>query len=289
MTQPSSSRPWLDPHQVHPPRALTLMGLGAVAGLAIAGFGLFTARDGSSLVVAADAVAVVNQQPISRIDYLAQLQALGFDATATRAEKRQVVEDMIREELFVQRGKELDVGNFDPQVRAAMVAAVDAQAAASALTSAPTEAELRDWYARNRARYASEGSMTVQEFLFPSLEAAMAGEAALRAGGVPSGGRLLKRTTGEEFYFAAKIHLGDAVFAAAAPLADGEISAPVQAEDGVHRVRMVRNLRPRPYGFEEARDQVVSDRQAALVTRFQKGEAAFLRKRAKVVIAPDVR
>ena len=44
---------------------------------------------------------------------------------------------MIREELFVQRGKELDVASTDPEVRAAMVNSVELEIAADAITSQP--------------------------------------------------------------------------------------------------------------------------------------------------------
>src|SRR6202044_1999279 len=107
-------------------RSFVLMGIGALLGVAMAGYALFTARGTSTLIVPSEDVALVNQQPISRSDYLLQLQTLyGVDLQhATATQRRKVLDDMIREELFVQRGKELDVASTDPEVRSAMVNAV---------------------------------------------------------------------------------------------------------------------------------------------------------------------
>jgi len=286
---------WRDFTLIDRRRALILSAIGCVAGLGAAGTALFTAKGTTTLVAPADAVAVVNQQPISRLDYAAQLRVLAVDpSTATQAARRKVVEDMIREELFVQRGKELDVAIVDPDVRSAMVRAVEAQAAANALTNSPTDAQLRAFFDRHRDRYASEGTMRLRDLVFPAASA-QAARAALAAG-VPipvvlarHDGRDTGRLDGEEFYFAAKIHLGPALFAAAQPLRDAEISAPVAAPDGDHVLVMTANRPPRPYDFDAAKKQVMSDYQTDAITRYQQAEAAFLRKRANVILAEDVR
>lgn len=286
---------WLDLQHVNPHRAFFLMALGGLIGLGMAGVALFQAKGTSTMIVPADAVAVVNQQPISRIDFDMQMRALSLDpATVGPGQRQRMLNDMIREELFVQRGKELDVAMVDPAVRNAMVSAVEAQAAANALTTAPTEKELEAYFQAHRERYASEGVMTARELVFPAASAAAAREA-LAAGQSPDavaaglGGKDSKRVDGEEFYFAAQIHLGDAVFAAAKILSDGEVSQPVTLADGVHLVVMQHNVKPRPYSFEEARDQVYTHRQTEAQDRYQKADEKFLRKRANILIAPDLR
>src|SRR5271170_3732888 len=161
-------------------RSFVFMGGGALLGLLMAGYSLFTARGTSTLAVPPDDVALVNQQPISRSDYLQQLQTLyGVDlGHATAAQRRRVLDDMIREELFVQRGKELDVASTDPDVRSAMVNSVEQEIAADAITAQPTEAQLRAYYASHRPRYASEGSMVVRDYIFPLDQANAAAQAA---------------------------------------------------------------------------------------------------------------
>ena len=74
-------------------RSFLLMGCGALLGLLMAGYSLFTARGTSTLIVPAEDVALVNQQPISRSDYLQQLQTLySVDlAHATAAQRRKEI------------------------------------------------------------------------------------------------------------------------------------------------------------------------------------------------------
>lgn len=278
-------------------RSFVLMGCGALFGLLMAGYSLFTARGTSTLVVPAEDVALVNQQPISRSDFLLQLQTLyGVDLRhATVAQRRGVLDDMIREELFVQRGKELDVASTDPDVRAAMVNSVELEIASDAITAQPTESQLRAYYAVHSARYASEGIMSLHDYVFSSSESAAAAEAAetLRSG-VATPALLARwqasgKIADEEFYFAAKIHLGEPLFEAARNLPDGGVSAPIIRPDAIHVLYMFRNKQPVPFDFAAARDQVLTDYRNDAVGRLRTGDEAFLRKRANVLIADDVR
>jgi PPIC-type PPIASE domain len=280
-------------------RSFVLMGCGALAGLLMAGYSLFTARGTSTLIVPPEDVALVNQQPIARSDYLLQLQTLyGVDlAHATAAQRHKVLEDMIREELFVQRGKELDVAATDPDVRAAMVNSVELEIAADAVTSQPNEAQLRSYFVSHQSRYASEGVMTLRDYVFPQGDSKAAAEAAeVFRTSVPTPA-LLERFHGsdsrkvadEEFYFAAKIHLGDALFDLARVLPDGGISAPLPLPDGIHVLYMVKNKRPMPFDFGAARDQVLTDYRNDAISHLRTGDEAFLRKRANVLTADDIR
>src|SRR5882757_10663244 len=161
---------WRDFAKVDSKRSFFLAICGAVIGLLLAGYALFTARGTSTLMVPAEDVALVNQQPISRSDYLLQVQSLynvGF-SHATREQRLKVLNDMIREELFVQRGKELDVASTDPDVRNALVNAVELEIASDAITLEPTEAALRSYYQSHAERYAGDGIMTVEDYVFPA-------------------------------------------------------------------------------------------------------------------------
>jgi hypothetical protein len=289
----------LDAGQVSSRRSLLLMGCGALVGLAFAGYALFTARGTSTLIVPPEDVALVNQQPIARSDYVLQLQTLyGVDwAHATPAQRRKVLDDMIREELFVQRGKELDVASTDPDVRAAMVNAVELEIAADAITAQPSEAQLRSYYSLHQARYASEGIMTVRDLVFASSESTAADAAAEALKSIAPTPTLLaqwhasdsRKVGEEEFYFAAKIHLGDRLFEMARALPDGGVSAPVAGTDAIHVLYMVRNKKPVPFDFAAARDRVLTDYRNDAIAALRSGDEAFLRKRANVLIADDVR
>ena len=290
---------WRDPAAVSNARSFVLMTSGVLIGLVLAGYSLFTARSASTLIVPAEDVALVNQQPVSRADFLALLQTLyGVDlGNSTREQRQKVLDDMIREELFVQRGKELDVASTDPDVRGALVNAVELEIAENALTSQPNEAALRQFYQAHQERYINEGIVRLKDWVFPaaSLRELPREPAALRAiiadpqALARLGGRDSGRANGDEFYFAAKIHLGDELFAAARDLTDGMLSAPIQLADGIHILEMQRNKRPVPFDFAAARAQVLSDYRSQAVDRLKASGESFLRKRANVLIADDLR
>jgi len=287
---------WRDIRKVSRRRSLVLMALGAIIGLGVAGYALFTAKGTSTLVVPPEDVALVNQQPISRSDFLIQLQSLfSVDlAHSSPAERQKVLNDMIREELFVQRAKELDVAGADPDVRAAMVNAVEQEIAADAITSQPSDEKLRAFYQANRSRYASEGTMTVRDLVFPADRASEAATA-LKAGAPANavlarfGGHDSRRTRDTEFYFAAKIHLGDRDFAMARALPGGGVSTPLAEADGTHLLYVAQNKPPVPMDFTQARDQVLADYRADAIARLRVGDEAFFRKRANILIARDLK
>jgi parvulin-like peptidyl-prolyl isomerase len=296
-TSPLEVGSWCDLAKVNSRRSFFLAIIGAVTGLLLAGHALFTARGTSTLMVPAEDVALINQQPISRSDYLMQLQSLyNVDfSQATREQRRKVLDDMIREELFVQRGKELDVASTDPDVRNALVNAVELEIASDAITSQPTEAVLRSYYQAHPERYASEGIMTVEDYVFPATGAAVSEaidalktqvsrpDLVARFGGKSSG-----KVGDEEFYFAAKIHLGDRLFEAARGLQQGGVSAPIRMPDGIHVLYMQKNVKPVLRDFAAARDKVLSDYRNERIHRLTTGDEAFLRKRANILIADDL-
>jgi hypothetical protein len=177
------------------------------------------------------------------------------------------------------------------------VNAVELEISENAITAQPSEAALRQFYATHQDRYVSEGIMRVKDWVFPStappelpgaptaLKSAIHDPQALaRLNGRDSG-----RTKDDEFYFAAKIHLGDQLFAVARDLPDGAISAPLRMADGIHILDMEKNKRPVPFAFAAARTQVLSDYRNQAVERSKVSGESFLRKRANVLIADDLR
>ena len=286
----------------HPRRALILCGIGAAIGLGIAGFGLFTAKGTVTNVVPPEDVALVNQRPILQTDYAAQLESQFAEplSQATRAQKQQVLNDMIREELYVQRGLELDMPGTDPDTRTALVAAVEQQAAADAASSQPAEAQLRAYYAAHKDKYSSDGRMTLRDLVFvqhyagdSAIQAAKSAVQALRSGQLVDavmqkfGLKDTGKVNGEEFYFAAQIHLGDALFQVARNLASGQVSDPVLAADGPHILVVVGNRPPIPESYETAKENVASDYKRDLAARLQGDEERYLRAKAQILIRRD--
>ena len=277
-------------------RSLFLCAAGALIGLGIAGLGLFTAQGTRTSRVPAEDVALVNQVPILMSDYIQQLRSL-YDVSlseATPAQKKQALHDMIREELYVQRGVELGLQSDTVEVRTALVGAVEALSAADATMAQPSEGELRLWYRTHGDEFADEGAIDAADYLLPrdALPARIAAaSAALKAAGAdtvaadraapPS----KARTEGADFYFAARIHLGDRLFEAARLLSDGQVSAPVVLPDGVHLVLVRRNRRPVTPPFDSVRDRVLSGYVAAQAKQLTAANERFLDKRADIQLA----
>lgn len=295
MNSPSRvAMPWFESGRI----SLALWGAGAILGLVAAGFSLFTAKGTATSSVPAEYIAVVNQRPLYVSDYLDALKTQ-FNVTienATLEQRRKVLDEMIREELFVQRGLELDEPGTDPDVRNALVAAVQAQITVDATSQIPNEAELTAFYRDHVERYSSIGYLTAADLLAAPDVAGGAAEALLtRAAAALRAGQPLAAvkaqfgleessdSSGEQVYFAAKLHLGDRLFAAAAPLAAGEVQGPIMAEDGrFHLLYMIANHPPQPRDFAMARNEVYGDYRQDLLDRIRDREFKYLKDKADI-------
>jgi hypothetical protein len=281
-------------------RSLLLAATGALAGLIIAGFGLFTAAGTRTSTIPPEDVAVVNGVPILRVDFISQLRALD-DVSLSQAsaqQKHAILEDMIADELAVQRGIELGMPTDDTDTRSALTAAVRGQLATDVVAEIPNEAQLRRYYDAHRAHYASEGRMTLRWLTVPvdRQSGAQVAVAALRRGvqpdraittfGLKSTGKV---DDGEEYYFAAAIHLGPRLFATARAMKDGEVSDPIATQNGLSILVMIHNEPPVAQSFGEARDRVREDYARDRLATVEAANARFLRGRADIIVAPDLR
>lgn len=266
----------------------------AALGLVIAGHALFTAQGTTSFIVPPEAAAVVNGVPILRDDMEANLQALyQIDSTqATKAQKTDVLNSLIREELYVQRARELDTASFDSDVRAAYQKATQEFFAVRALTRHVGEGPLKEFYQGKKADFSTEGAMEVADFAFPNAALARGKEIAAAvqsAGGAPEAaekfGGVRRPDDGEAFYFAAHSRLGDALFAVARELADGKASEPIAQPDGVHVLYMIKNEPPKLLPFENVRLAVLAEYNLRAVAE----EVAAMRKSADIKIAEDLK
>lgn len=285
-------------------RATIFYAIGVVGGLVIGGIGLFTARGTTTNVVPPQDLALVNNVPILRSDFETQLEnETGLKFTeASRAEKIRVMNEMLREELLVQRGLELNFAETDQASRNALVSAVEQQAIAEVTTSQPTEKQLRKQFEDHRAQYATEGTMTVNNLLAlesidPSVpdprDRAEKAAAALRDG-VPlleveqRYNMVRDKFYKEDFYFAAKIHLGDKMYEKVVNLNAGDVTDPMLGQnDNYHVIQMISNTRPVPLSFERSRSQVLTDYKNNEQARLMNNAVSFLLNRAKVLIAKD--
>jgi parvulin-like peptidyl-prolyl isomerase len=277
-------------------RSTLMMAAGAILGLVIAGYGLFTAKGTAVHRVPPEDAALVNQRPILMSDLIAQAESTYSTpfAAITQEQRRSILAAMIHEELYVQRGLELDFPGTDPDTRNALVAAVEQQAVADAATELPTERALELYYEAHRASYATEGTMRVEDFRVDDEAAARRIIVTLRKGASPAE---MKRELGltpgpergEDFYFAAKIHLGDALFAVAQSMADGAVSDPVTIPGGIHVLHMIKNTRPVARDFARAREQVLGDYKRDASAKLRTADEKYLYGKADIQIAASLR
>ena len=281
-------------------RSLLLLAAGAVVGLGIAGFGLFTAKGTASHTVPPEDAALVNQQPILISDFTTQLQSeFGIPiGKATEAQKRKVLADMIAEELMVQRGLEMNLPGSDPDVRTALVAGVELQNSANVLAKQPSQAEMQAYYTAHKDRYRTQGVLTLRDlYLAPGAagaadqaKATMAKVASeLRAGDSPDaeikkyGLAEAHKVNGEELDFAAKIHLGPTLYAAVQDAKAGEITDPVVDRDGtVHVMALGKRLPSVQLSLADASNQVFTDFKKDAQDRVQADNIRFLRGKAEI-------
>jgi parvulin-like peptidyl-prolyl isomerase len=296
-----------DPRASANRRSLVLFACGALIGLAFAGYSLFTAKGTRTSTVPPEVIALINGRPILRSDFTTQVQvqfSRPFDQS-TPAQRREVLNDMIAEELSVQRGVEIDLPSFDPDVRAALVAGVELQVTASVLAQQPTQEQLLQWYGTHKGKYASDATYRLRDFVArtgPTRDAAKAAAdaaqavAALRSGrppeqvakgfGLEDSGSVDKGTV---FDFAARAKLEAPVYAAASRLAAGRVSDPVAAADGVHVVVMIEHHASEPQAYEAVADRVWADYKKEAQDRVLRSSVNFLRGRADVQLSDDAK
>jgi parvulin-like peptidyl-prolyl isomerase len=290
---------------------MMLLASGALIGLAIAGYGLFTAKGTRSHAVPPEAVALVNQRQILRSDFMTQTQTqfvLPF-AQTTPEQRHMVLEDMINEELTVQRGLEIDLPSYDPDVRNALVAGVELEVTADVLSQRPTPEELRAYFEHHQDKYSTEGVMQLRDLLVktdashPAAAAqakALAAVEALRRGqpldavikkfDLNDSGRFMDAghaDTGDIFQFALRAKLDDALYQATLALHDGEVSDPVPESDGVHVVAMIKHRLPVHQTFEEASNQIWTDVKKEAQGKVRSANLTYLRSRADIILAPE--
>ncbi len=292
--------------KVGPRRSLLIYAAGAVLGLGLAGFALFTAKGTTVRSFPPEDVALVNGRQILRSDFRTQTQieaGVPFDQT-TPAQRRKVLNEMLEEELLVQRGLEVDLAASDPDVRAAMVAGVNLQVDADVIAQQPTPAELYAYYQRHLDKYSTDGVMQVVDLAMPvgtgkiedavaraqKASAEISGGAALPAVeakyGLKDSGRI---DAGDNFDFAVKAKLGPDIYNAVKDLKAGQASAPVKQPDGLHVVVVKKRVASVKLDFAKAQDEVWQDYKKEARETNERANLKYLKSRADIVLAPEFR
>jgi hypothetical protein len=219
-----------------------------LAGAAIAVF--YIVRTPDAVEPAADAIAWVNDRPISRSSFENALQAVAGDrksGTLRQDDRERVLQRLIDQELLIDRAIELGLPERDPQIRNQLVTTMIAFLVRRAEdeATAAEEAELRAFYEEQRFRFERSARYRV----------------AVEGGAVPlPDGWLLAKEIEQR--------LGPS---AARQVIDLEVGASVVIGEGAARysVRLLERRDGVAVPFDEARDAI---------------EAAYLRARSEAAV-----
>jgi hypothetical protein len=299
---------WARMAETHPTRSLLLFAAGTAFGLAVAAYGLFSVPGTRIIGVPPEDVALVNGRHILRSDFISQVQieaSVPYEQ-ATKEQRLKVLEEMVNEELLVQRGMEVDLAASDPDVRAYMVAGVQLQVDADVIAQQPAEEDLVKYFEANKDKYTGDGVMALRDFIVSHgegdtkeklLAKAKTAAEAFRKGretddiaatfGLTDSGKIDR---GDLFDFAVKIKLSPTLFQAADKLAARQASEPIEEPDGnIHVLMMEKRQTSQVKVLDDARDAVLQDFKREMQTKVEEGNLAYLKSRADIQLAPEFR
>ena len=252
----------------------------------------------------AGAIARVNDRHIDRTEFASAYQALLADKSKapTEADKRLVLDRLIEEELLVQRGREIGLLEGDASVRKTIAMAVIEFVLAQSGSDAVSEANLRQFYNENKARFAPASRMQIAQIYVPYNEADEAAvtarldeiRTALRAGAAFSDvdaqyGTPVLPALPRVLLTPAKMkeYLGPQLSEAAARLPQGAISDALAGPTGWHFLKIIRNRPGRAPAYETIRPQIIDAVRRSRDDTALRDYLDWLKKRADISLAPD--
>ncbi len=147
---------------------------GIVGGLGLAAASALTGGGASKAALPPGAVARVNGQVIARADLMRALKAVsaGKRKPLSEAGKAAILQRLIEEELLVQRALSQGLARSDPVLRASLANAVTRDVIARSRARPVSPVLLRDYYYRNKARFARPARVSIRAVYFPKAGAA---------------------------------------------------------------------------------------------------------------------
>jgi len=287
-------------------RAVTLLWVGAVAGLVLAARGLVAndVREGDALPERV--IARVNGSEILTDDYMRLVAGLERDTREAADEKsrRHVLDRMIDEEVLVQRGLELGLAESDRRIRANITAAMIRSILVEIEDQEPSLSELGEFYREHRDFFTQPGRMRVHQLFFrvpnPSEEAAVAERAREVRDRIEPGQALVELRSDhgdpevsplpDVLLPAAKLreYLGPTALRAALELEVGEVSGPIRSGTGYHLLQLVDRELARIAPLVEIEAQVRSEWRRRAGDRALREYLDRLRDEAEIVVAPKL-
>ena len=246
--------------------------VGLLGGIALSLFGLLHTPGPTSTLARSDsAVARVDGVPIPRERFYAMLRSLAAEERAPKldpAQRKQVLEQLIREELLLGRAEALGLPRADLLARKRLIAAVVESVTVVVGAHPPSDETLRAFYA-TRPRGISEHEALQVEVIFVSgnddhgLERARAAALALDSGEPPSKVRErwgspdpIPTPKGLVPPRTLRSYIGPSAVRAAEELNTGGVSAPIKGSGGYRVVKLIRAQRSPLPPFEQLRDSL---------------------------------
>ncbi len=241
---------------------------GILGGLGLAAASALTGGRSAQTSLPPGAVARVNDAVIAREDLVRALKAVsaGKRKTAlTSKDEAAILQRLIEEELLVQRALSQGLAQSDPVLRASLANAVTRDVIARSRARPVSPVLLRDYYYRNKARFARPARISIRAVYFPqdvasgrmaAFDKALAGGASMQAllerfgqdtPPVPQGLVPLEKL---------KDYLGKAPLAALKGLGAGQWSGWVSDSNGVWRLYVANRTRARVPGLQSIRAEV---------------------------------
>jgi len=283
--------------------SVPLLVLGAGLGVVLAAVGLVTSGRGAAPLLADNAVARVNGEPIRVDDYQQVVNALAQDKRdpLDEADRQRVLDRLIDEELLVQRGLELAMPRRDSKVRKDITAAVIDAVVTEVGDVQPSDAELQRFYDEHRDFFTAPGRLRVRQVFCRVASSAEARAALARAQQA-----MRRLRAGEDF---AAVHaasgdseplplpdtplppaklveyLGPTAARAALSLDVGAVSEPVHSSSGFHVLQAVEREPDTVPPLGEIKSEVIAEFRRRAGERALRAYLDDLRGRAQITRA----
>ena len=280
---------------------VTLLALGACAGLIMAASGLVERWSPSPGELPIGAIARVGGKIITQERYLRVLNDLAADKRAPlSAEDRQfVIDRLVDEELLIQRGMELGLAESSPEIRKAMAAAVIAQLVAEAEANPPDEEALRHLYGSDPEFFTSTARYRLRWLRLQASDHAAQHKAESAYRQLSTGVALeeVRQSTGLEpvpilpdaLLPLSKIsdYLGPALASQVSMLERGVFSRPLKDNGDLHILQLL-DYRPEVFPpFEEARPVLEAEYLRRAGDEALRQYLTWLRQRSEVIMVRE--
>ena len=217
-----------------------------------------------------------------------------FEATWRRPpdtrELNAMVEDFVREEIYVREALALGLDQDDAVIRKRLRQKMEFVAASIAGAIEPTEEELREFFAENSEKYAIEGTVALEQIFLgerPDDGDVDAVHKALAGGADPMslGQRtMLPREIGLSSALTVDNYFGPGFYRAVTTVQAGNWVGPVRSSFGYHLVRVTERNEPANPKFESVIAAVSDDWRRANVERIVDMNFERLRERYEITL-----